>query len=166
MSDTYATGEGATLGRPLLLTHCEGDHATTWVEGTESDWWGVPTCPWCLYTELAERHDRCHHAGHGRWRRWQATHKVAGWLYALGVIAGWGINSGVGCNGCVVAVIWRRTARRPYLLGVSRESWHCLRAGHWPGESIGLGLCGKCLPCPGCGSVTNTHRDGCRDDIA
>jgi len=54
-----------------------------------------------------------------------------------------------------VTLTWRDLCgRRPYVLGWPAWKWHCLlRAHHWPGEPIGLGLCAKCAPCPECGST-------------
>ncbi len=100
--------------------------------------------------QMAERHP---HRWSPRW--WPITWRLVGWLYALGVIAGSRWHSPGGMRRAYVTLTWRDLrGRRPYVLGWPAWKWHCLlRAHHWPGEPIGLGLCAKCAPCPECGST-------------
>lgn len=101
------------------------------------------------------------HARHGAWRRWRFTRWLLGWAYQLGVISGWGTTSTSACTGCVSRICWR--GQRYYVLGLPRDTWRCLLVGHHrPGEPVGFGMCGKCLPCPECGSTTATCEPGCR----
>lgn len=106
------------------------------------------------------------HANHARWQTWKITKRFAHRGYALGVLAGSGSSYSSECNGCV-RLYWR--GRRPYILGLSRNTWRCLLVGgpngrHRPADQIGFGYCSKCLPCPTCGSETAGHLPGCADD--
>lgn len=61
------------------------------------------------------------------------------------------------------SIRWR--GRRTYILGWETWKWQCLlRAQHWHGEYIAFDRCGKCLPCPDCGSTTSGHNEGCGAD--
>jgi hypothetical protein len=150
--------EHAPLHVPgLRLIECaaEPGHGRTWVlddDGYE------PPCPWCVMDKLIKAHEGCEHAGHGRWRRWAVTRRAASRLYGLGVLKGYGIARHYPyCDGCVTHFHWGSNG---YLLGWDRWKWRCLlTARHWPGEEIAPGLCGKCAPCPDCGSVTSEHAD-------
>jgi len=95
--------------------------------------------------EVAERYP---HRWSPKW--WPLTWRLVGWLYALGVIAGSRWHSPGGMRRAYVTVTWRDLRGHcPYVLGWPAWKWHCLlRAHHWPGEYIGLGLCAKCAPAP------------------
>ena len=141
----------------LRLIGCDAEPrcARTWVlddDGYE------PPCPWCVQKAFAEAHEGCGHSHHGRWRRWRVTHWLLMKLYVLGAASS-GAKWGGGCDHCVTHVRWGRNG---YLLGWPRWKWHCLLvARHWPGEEVCAGLCGKCAPCPACGSERIGHDDGC-----
>lgn len=115
-------------------------------------------CLHCAYDVLARSHDGCEHAHHRVWRRWKITGRVAGWLYTTGLTAAGGSwRMGGGCPGCYTMPKWNRN-RRPYILGVSRETWHCLlRRRHRPTITPYGGFCTKCLPCADCGSTDPDH---------
>jgi hypothetical protein len=155
-----ACPDHAPLNVPgLRLIGCDATppHSRTWV--LDDDCY-EPPCPWCLADQAMEAHEGCEHAGHGRWRRWGITKRLASKLYALGVVSGTGTAWGGGCKGCLTHLSWGRSS---YVLGWPRWKWQCvLVARHWPGTEIDgcWGLCGKCSPCPGCKTVTNEHR-GC-----
>jgi hypothetical protein len=140
------------LGLRLIECAAENGHSRTWVlddDGYE------PPCPWCVIDQEAKAHEGCEHALHGRWRRWAVTRRAALRLYALGVSSGHGVAYGRGCQGCVTGFSWGRSG---YVLGWPRWKWRCLLiARHWPGEEVLREMCGKCCPCPGCGSVTSEH---------
>lgn len=135
-----------------------------WVVDAED--YGVP-CPWCSLdyetqrvAELEVQRDR-----HGRWRGWPITFRLARWAYALGVTSGscYGTCRQAGHGWCVKYVTLRGS--RPYVLGWPRNNWRCLLKGrHWPGEHVGFGLCGKCVPWQCCGSRTVEHLPGCADE--
>lgn len=109
--------------------------------------------------ELREQINQLEHAKHSRFWRTKLGTRIVRWAYQMGVIAGSATTHNDFCKGCLTFVKWR--SKRPYILGVSRDTWRCWRAGHRRGEHIGFGLCGKCLPCPDCGSMTAGHEDGC-----
>ncbi len=137
-----------------------------WVVDAED--YGVP-CPWCLLTaemahaaELEIRRD-----WHSRWRGWAVARRVAAWAYAAGVVAGYGVGTcqQPGHSWCLRSARW--SGRRPYVLFWPAWKWRCLlRFRHWPGDQIIMGYCGKCLPCPACGSRTYGHEPGCADNQA
>lgn len=118
-------------------------------------------CPACYSDSQAEkiRELECK-AKHRRWKSW----RILGWLsskgYSIGIIAGCGTSYGR-CELCGIGTQhmrprWR--GRRPYILGVSRDTWTCLRHGHRRQESHwSRGLCTVCLPCPECGSTKPEH---------
>lgn len=124
----------------------------------DSDFYDAP-CSHCQYQALQKSHDPCRHSHHWPWRRWRITSEVHGWLYSLGVVVGGGWTFDGYCRGCLNGVRFR--GKRSYILGKRREWWACLRRGHVRGEHVGFGLCGKCMPCPDCGSTTAGHRLGC-----
>lgn len=149
----------APPGFELVGCHAEPRHPATYVLATD----GYPApCPHCQQWALTDAHQGCEHRGHGPWRRWRLTHWLITQLYVSGLSSSgagrmWGSG---GCDGCVVSgPRWR--GGRPYVLWVSRDTWRCLRRGHLPGDQVGLGFCGKCLPCPLCDSVTAGHADNC-----
>lgn len=118
-----------------------------------------PSCPWCALNAEIEAHSGCEHKRHGPWRRWKIVHKIEGWAYVLGIVSGARFSWGGGCSGCMTIYF---KGRRPYILGWERWKWSCLfRGRHWPGEYVGLDACGKCLPCPECGSTTAGHKADC-----
>lgn len=141
----------------LRLIECEAEnrHGRTWVlddDGYE------PPCPWCVIDQEVKAHQGCEHALHGPWRRWRITQRTVSRLYALGVVKGSTTKYGGGCRGCVSGV---RPGRNGYVLGWPRWKWRCLLiARHWPGVEVLREMCGKCNPCPGCGSVADEH-PGC-----
>jgi hypothetical protein len=142
----------------LVLVECDAtpQHPRSWVLAGDAY---PPPCHWCAYQDLADAHAPCRHARHGAWRRWTITHKMLGWLYALGVIGSRTIIHDRYCDGCTDHI---RFGRNGYLLGWPRWKWQCLlQQRHRPGVEILSGICGKCCPCPGCGSVTWEHEHGC-----
>jgi hypothetical protein len=140
----------------LQMVHCDARprHRRMWVldfEGIES------SCPYCQLNQRDERIAYLERCRHWSWRRSRLTRLLAGWAYALGIVAGYAVGVG-GCpyghHGCVYGFRW--LGRRSYILGWPRWKWHCLLvAGHWPGPDGGTELCGKCFPCPDCGSTTS-----------
>jgi hypothetical protein len=54
--------------------------------------------------------------------------------------------------------------RRRLAAGLARwaNTWRCWSRGHRRGVEVGFGYCGKCVPCPRCGSETAGHYEGCR----
>lgn len=107
------------------------------------------------YLSVADELDRLRHARHRWWRRRRAAHRVASWAYQVGLVSGSGTVYGPHCHGCLTHIGWR--GRRPYVLGWTRERWHCLLVGHHLRAEIpGTWLCAKCAPCP-CGSTAPAH---------
>lgn len=104
---------------------------------------------------MADRVDELEHARHRRWRRWPVTGWVLGKAYTLGLVAGYGHQYGPRCHGCLTGVSWR--GRRPYLLGLLREEWSCLRAGHRRREIPEARICAVCAPCWVCRSTDPEH---------
>jgi hypothetical protein len=114
---------------------------------------------YCSYDALQAAHAPCEHSHHGPWRSWKVTRRVVRWLQTLGVVDGGWITHDAHCNGCVSRL---RLFKSTYVLGWPKWKWRCLlRERHWPGVLVFSDLCGKCLPCPGCSSVTLEHRPGC-----
>ncbi|MBF6326560.1 hypothetical protein IU451_29090 [Nocardia cyriacigeorgica] len=116
-------------------------------------------CPYCMsdgyQAELRVMKHRYHWFRHPV--RGRLASRFVGKLYVLGVIAGrgsaWGGDDG--CNWCITV---RVRGKRPYVLGWPDWKWACLlKRRHWPGEYVGLGMCGKCLPCPDCGATDVEH---------
>lgn len=145
----------------LVQLDCDHDHAPTFVRD-DDDFSSYIPCPWCVADDAWERVREFEHARNLRRHRrhpgasTRLAQWLASWAYALGVIAGYGTTYSNTCRGCVDAIKWR--GRRPYVLGVARWQWSCLLRGrHWPGEYIGLDACGKCLPCPDCGTTAADH---------
>lgn len=132
---------------------------------SEYDSWGNP-CPYCLNDgawKLIHELDDQREARSHRWHRLvpqKAASKVTGWMYVLGIITSRGHTFSSRHHGCLTSIRFR--GKRPYILGWERWKWSCLfKSHHWPGEYIGMDVCGKCAPCMSCGSVTNAHADGC-----
>lgn len=97
------------------------------------------------------------HARHRPWLRGPVAFRLAQWAYSLGIIAGLGHSWGGagGCRGCMT-IAWR--GRRPYILGLSRDAWLCIRSGHRRRAlQDGSGICAACFPCPACGSPDPGH---------
>ena len=141
----------------LQLADCDAQprHPRTWFLATDSY---PPPCMYCSCAALQAAHQGCEHSHHRAWRRWKLTHRLAGRLYSLGVVKGYGLAGGGGCNFCLTGLQWGRSG---YLLGWDNWKWQtlarCLRRGHWPadtdscvGSERGLGFCVKCAPCTGC----------------
>jgi len=102
-----------------------------------------------------------------RWRRWTITHRFATFLYASGITSNGGSVSwgGEGHNACHTLPRLDLHAR-PYILGVSRDTWRCWLIGHHRrGEEVGFGLCGKCMPWPCCGATTYDHAPSCEEAL-
>lgn len=144
------------------LVECDRDHPVMWMP--DDGWAYPPPCMYCSYAAIAKAHDGCEHSHHGAWRRWKIAHWLDRRAYALGLTAGGGRRWGGGCNSCLTGPRWR--GKRSYILGWPRENWRCLLQGrHWPGEQIGMGLCGKCAPWPCCGSTGYEHAVDCPDEL-
>jgi hypothetical protein len=166
-------GQGCPAHAPrdvpgLRRAECDADpkHPPVWYLDGEN--YGTP-CPSCIYAGVAadlakaKKTDRCYH---WPWRRWSLTHKVAGYLYVTGICAsGGGTRWGNGCDRCQ-DVLPRLRGKRPYILGVPRETWRCWLVGHHRrGEEVGFGFCGKCVPWTCCGSQREDHAAGCTEDV-
>ncbi|WP_063023868.1 hypothetical protein [Nocardia niwae] len=126
---------------------------------TDDDFYPAP-CPDCVAQSYRKQADELKRRYH--WLRHpirgQFAAKVLGKLYSLGVVAGYGTTGGgpSGCRTCLVGINWR--GRRPYILGWPDWKWRCLlKQRHWPGEQGYFGLCGKCVPCPDCGTTKVDH---------
>jgi hypothetical protein len=147
----------------LQLAECDTQprHPRTWFLASDGY---PPPCMYCSYDVLAENHAGCAHSHHWPWRRWKLTRSAAYRLTLLGVSPGaWIIHDGY-CRGCFSGFSPRLSG---YLLGWPRWKWSCLfRGRHWPGVQIIAGVCGKCAPCPACGSVVLEHGRGCTADAA
>lgn len=106
----------------------------------------------------SEREQTCR-LEHRKWKSWAGLSKINRRLYALGIIAGSGTSFGC-CEFCGIGrqemrPRWR--GGRPYVLGLKREEWACLRRGHRHSPHVACGLCSVCMPCPDCGSIDPTH---------
>jgi hypothetical protein len=119
-----------------------------------------PPCPDCVAAsyrdeaaELKRRYHRLRHPLRGR-----LASRIIGKLSALGVVSGYGTQFGgeSGCNWCVTGIRFRGS--RSYILGWPTRKWACLlQQRHWPGEGPIFGMCGKCVPCPDCGTTKLEH---------
>lgn len=161
VGDVPCPEHAPTMIPGLRLVDCTaGPRHLLWAH--DRDDYGYP-CPMCVVVqhnaEQSER-DRCRH---WPWRSWTVTKRAAGWAYTLGAISGYSVGTVNGCNWCVQSTIGLR-GQRPYVLGVSRETWRCWFRGHRRGEHVGFGFCGKCQPWPCCGSELQAHVSGCRED--
>ena len=59
-------------------------------------------------------------------------------------------------------IFWR--GKRISFLNIPRHKWRCvLKYHHWPNDVMILGMCGKCLPHPCCGSPEWDHAKGCKE---
>jgi hypothetical protein len=110
----------------------------------------------CLVSGLVHRvdYDVLRIPGPRSWRRWKATRKAVHWLTMLGVLCG-----SAYCNdwsgGHIEHISFSRRGHPPYyILWWQRGKWRCLlRYRHWPTRhTVVFDLCGKCAPCPDCGS--------------
>lgn len=146
----------------FVLAECDAEprHWPTYTVA-DDDFYETP-CPVCQIEAAIAEHAGCQHSRHRAWRRWWATRRLAGWLYASGLTSSGGSASwGGGCNWCVTMPSWNRN-RRSYVLWVSTDHWRCLlKHHHWPADHIAFGFCSKCLPCPDCGSKTAGHNPEC-----
>ena len=146
----------------LELIGCDAEprHHETWTRRDPEAWY-PPGCPYCWHDNARDQHAGCEHSHHWPWRRWQISHRVLGWAYSLGLVAGWGVSyDAPHCYGCISGRILWRSSRGwpPYVLGWPSWKWGCLlKNRHWPGPFIGLGCCTKCAPCPECGSTAPNH---------
>lgn len=148
---------------PLVRIEC--DKHATFIPASDDT--GYVPCPWCyadsLWEQLNEARVERGRRVHRRHRLWSATklwRRMVSIGTLLGVLSGSGTLWDENCNACTTA---RFRGRRLYILGWPPPKWACLlKFRHWPGEEIdGLGMCGKCLPCPECDSQTNEHNKGC-----
>ena len=118
---------------------------------TDSDFYE----PYCQEDEgprLRRRIAQLEHKGHHFRGKFWLT--IARWGYALGIVSSTGRQWSEFCRGCCIV---RFHGRRPYILGLSRQQWACLRHGHRYRPLINCGLCAICLPCPTCGSTADDH---------
>jgi len=106
--------------------------------------------------------------GRRSWRRWWIVHRLARCGYALGLLAGFGVQfdwSGRWLSGWYpVGVRWPHNGRRRrpvYVLGWKVANWGCLlRRHHWPTRyKVAFDLCGRCAPCPDCRSTGPLEHD-------
>lgn len=139
----------ATPAHPPVFHHLRDDY-------------GVP-CLYCVIAEHAEQERVAQQCRHWGWRTWRATRWAASVAYSLGIIAGYGTTWGDGHKMCTTFTRGLR-GKRSYVLGVSRDTWECWSRGHLRGEPVGFGFCGKCVPWPCCGSITEDHIEGCAED--
>jgi len=155
-----------TAPEGFLLEECyaEPRHWPTYTvnDGTMAE---PPSCGQCAYAALSEAHRPCEHKQHGRWRTWKASRKVAGWLYTLGLLRGFGTTHSKYCPGCLVSIHWS-LFRGPYVLFAKRETWRCWRNLHRPGVEVAFGYCGKCIPWYCCGSTGSAHAFDCPERVA
>lgn len=127
------------------------------------DDYGHP-CPECRLIPHIEADREARQCRHWGWRRTRAVRRLVRWAYSLGVISGSCTSWGDGCDACVTVGRRAFSGRRPYVFGVSRDTWHCwLKGRHLRGDEVGFGLCGKCLPWSCCGSERYEHNPGCRE---
>lgn len=94
----------------------------------------------------------------GRLYKW-LSFRVVGW--GLASAATWGYSDGVE----VVGIKWR--GKRISFLNWPRQKWACvLKYHHWPTPwTIAFGMCGKCIPWPCCGAITQAHAPDCTEEI-
>lgn len=123
-------------------------------------------CPLCerddLYQQL--RKIECDRK-HRRWKSWQIWSRISGRLYVLGITSSGGGTWFGRCEFCGLgrqhfAPTWK--GKRPYIFGLRRETWACLRRGHRRSDTY-YGLCSICCPCPSCGSTDPSHSGDCGD---
>lgn len=149
----------APEGFELMECHSEPRH---WPEYRVIDDDFYPGyCSGCQYNALRETASKWEcRAMHRRWKSWHILGWLNGKAYVLGIIAGSGVAYGR-CEHCGIGRQYMRPrwrGKRPYILGVYRETWICLRHGHRRRESIvSRGICTVCLPCPECGSTAPEH---------
>ena len=119
-------------------------------------------CPDCVASDAyrRERESRCK-LDHRRWKSWRIWWRISSRLYTFGVTSSGGGVSYGRCEFCGIgrqhmAPRWR--GKRPYILGVKRETWACLiKRHHRRVEHYPTGLCAICCPCPECGSTDREH---------
>lgn len=165
MADTDVQGllaEGRDIAPRLVeRAECSNEpaHEAVYFDPPEGESWYPPGCPLCQIDSLRKILDACHHRA---WRRWRVTHWLARQAYASGLAAHGGTSSWSATHNWCLSQVPGIRGRRVYVLWVSVDWWSCLlRRHHVQGEPIGLGLCAKCAPCPGCGSKTLDHDDDC-----
>ncbi|MFI6228577.1 hypothetical protein ACIBCR_14850 [Micromonospora echinospora] len=179
LTDDEYTGPPGTsfacsiCGTPVDDRPCP-DHAPTQVPGLrlvdcdnepphiifvhDADDYGVP-CFQCRLAEYAEQERQARQCRHGGWHSWRITGRLATLAYGLGITSGNAYSYGDGHDGCVTDIRFRGS--RPYILGVSRDTWRCWFSGHRRGEPVGAGFCGKCVPWPCCGAISEAHAEKC-----
>jgi len=127
---------------------------------TDDDFYPAP-CPACVADSMSRTVSelRCR-AEHRRWKSWRVLGWLSGKAYWLGLTCSGGVTYGR-CQHCGIGRQHHRPrlrGKRPYILGVQRETWDCWRRGHRRRESHWTrGLCTVCLPCPDCGSTAPEH---------
>lgn len=153
--DDGPCADHAPLNVPgLQLADCDTEprHPHTFFHASDAY---PPPCMYCVSQSQQEQIDRLTACRHWPWRRWKLSGRIASWLYALGLVAGYGFTNSSTCHGCLCSF---RFGNSSYLLGWPRWKWNCLlREHHWPGEFIGMNSCTKCYPCPDCGSRTSCY---------
>ncbi len=126
------------------------------------DDYGFP-CPECQLMPYFEDEAKARQCRHWAWRRTKVWRRLVSTMYVLGVIPGSASSWGNGHDWCVT--VGGLYGRRPYILGVPRETWRCWLKGHRRGEEVGFGFCGKCVPWTCCGSTVEAHADGCGEAV-
>lgn len=119
-------------------------------------------CPSCQLSDMSRQYAklRCER-DHRRWKSWNGWSRISSRLYTLGITASGGGTSFGGCEFCGIGrqhhpPRWR--GKRPYILGVQRDTWTCLLRYHHRRTVLqGSGFCTICLPCPDCGSTATDH---------
>jgi hypothetical protein len=105
----------------LRLVDCTAEpRHYVWVH--QRDDYGVP-CPWCLLKDHAARDAEDRQCRHWAWRRTGIWRRLVRAAYSLGIISGSGASWGDGHEWCTTISGFR--GRRPYILGVARETWRC-----------------------------------------
>lgn len=148
----------------LQLVECwsEPKHQL-WV--VNRDDYGFP-CPLCRLKPYIEQDAEDRQCRHWAWRRTAAWRWLVGNAYRFGVISSSRASWGDGHSWCTDGLSFR--GRRPYILGVSRDTWRCwLKGRHLRGDDLGMfGFCSKCLPCAACGSKRFDHEADCPEAAA
>lgn len=151
----------APAGFELVECSAEPRHWPTYV--AQVDGMYPAPCHMCITENLSRdlNQMRCEKE-HRRWKSWRIWDRITSRLYVLGIIAGSATWFGR-CEFCGIgrqhmAPRWR--GKRPYILGLQREQWACLRRGHRRSETS-YGVCSICLPCPSCGSTDPDHSGDC-----
>lgn len=158
----WLTGTPPAAPQGFRLIECERDSRHHPLYEVAEDVFYPRPCPDCVGEDAHKRErELICKRDHRRWKSWRGLRWMASKGYSLGIIAGCGSSYGR-CEFCGVGVQHdhvRWTGRRPYVLGVSADSWRCmLRYRHRRTESVySRGICTNCLPCPECESTDPEH---------